>query len=589
MRSTYWDSARQRAASRRQFVKGTLALGAGGAGMTLVGCGDDSTAVPSLATPTKDPNATVGAGDPFAKAKRGGIMRIATASDPPSLDPYATSNAITKGNIGFVYARLFKFVTAPGLEQSEVKPGPDMAESLESTPDGLVWTAKLRKDAKFHNIQPVSGRAITSDDVKFSWGRLNEDKLGQRAQVDFVDKVEYPDSQTIKFTLKNPFAAFPNVLADVTLLVIQPTEADGKFDPAKIQIGSGPWMWDSYQPSTRIKYAKNPEWVVKGFPLFDGIDMSIIPEYANRLAQFRAGSLDTIAIEPQDAIDVRKSITGISLTSDLVPSSSIIFFDSDPASPWQKDERIRQAISMAADRDVLTELAYENNKLKAAGIDAKILWNNVIPAGHSRVWVDPQGPNAGEGAKYFKYDVAEAKKLMSAAGFADGLPVKYQYSVNAYPLSFAKIAEATIDYLNKIGVKTTVDVQDYASVYGQTRLGNFKGIANGIETAFPEPGGLLNRAFTPNPQNKGRVNDKTLYDLTIKQQSELDPDKRREIFYEIQRYHATKMYYVPGQYGAGLSWSAHQPWMKMVQEVQSIPGAAATNTETLPFRWSDKV
>lgn len=586
MSSSYWSRYHLRA-NRRKFLGGSLAASAGVAALALAGCGDDDDdTIASLATPTPDGSATTVPADPFAGAKRGGTMRLAIAADPPSLDPYVTSNAITKGNAQYVYSRLYKNKTKPGLAQSDVAPGPDLAESLESTPDGLVWTAKLRPDAKFHNIAPVSGRAVTSDDVRFSWARLNEEKLGQRAQVDFVDKVEYPDAQTIKFTLKAPFGAFRNILADGTLLLIQPGEADGKFDPKSIQIGSGAWMWDSYEPNTRLKYKKNPEWVEKGYPFFDAIDLSVIPEYANRLAQFRGGSLDSLSVEPLDVIDARKQIKGLQFSSDLTPSSSIIFFESDPNSPWQKDERIRQAISMAQDRNALTELAYENKKLIEAGIDAKTQWNNVIPVGHQSVWLDPQGGNAGDGAKFFKYDLAEAKKLIEAAG-ATGLEVKYQYSVNAYPLSFAKIAEATIDYLQQIGLKLTVEIQDYATVFGQTRLGNFKGIANGIEAAFPEPGGLLTRAFTVNPQNKGKVNDPVLLDLTLKQRQELDVAKRREIFHEIQRYHATKMYYVPGQYGAGLSWTIHQPWMRMVTEIRTIAGGTSTAQETLPYRWSD--
>ncbi len=589
MPSTYWTKHQQRL-TRRRLLGGFVGTASGLAGLALTGCGgEDDATVESLATatPNTTTNTTPVSSDPFAGAKTGGTLRMAIAADPPSLDPYATSNAITKSNASYVYSRLFKFKTAPGLEQSKVVPGPDMAESLESSPDGLVWTAKLRPDAKFHNIAPVNGRQITSDDIRFSWSRLIDDKLGQRAQVEFVVKVEYPDPQTIRFVLKSPFGAFPNILADTTMLVIQPTEAESQYDPRTIQIGSGPWMWEKYEPNVRMQYRRNPDWAGQSAPYFDMVELSVIPEYANRLAQFRSGNLDSATVEPLDLLDLRKQIDGLRYTSDLSPSSSIIFFDSNPESPWQKDERIRQAISMATDRNALTELAYENKALVAAGVDAPIRWNNVIPVGHQSVWLDPQGPDAGPGAKFFQFDVAEAKKLISAAG-VEGLKVKYQYSINAYPRSFARIAEAFIQYLSQIGLDPTLDIQDYATTFGQTRLGNFEGIAMGIEAAFPEPGGLLTRAFTDNPQNKGRIKDPKLLELTLKQRGELDVAKRREIFYEIQRYHAEKMYYVPGQYGAGLSWTAHQPWMRMVSEVRSIPGAAASPSETIPYFWSDR-
>src|SRR5262249_50350439 len=148
-------------------------------------------------------------------------------------------------------------------------------------------------------------RNVNTEDLKYSWGRLTDPKQAARAQVDFVDKVEYPDATTAVFTLKSPNVVFLDVLADSNLYIIMPTEADGKFDPAKQMIGSGPWLFDSYTPSVSYKMKRNPDWYEKGFPLMDSVEASIIPEYATRLAQFRAGNLDSVDINVADLIDLK--------------------------------------------------------------------------------------------------------------------------------------------------------------------------------------------------------------------------------------------------------------------------------------------
>jgi len=592
MAAEYWDRYARERRSRRRFLGGAVATGAGAAGLALVGCGDDddddATPKSGLATNTPAPNATPTPTDPYAGAKRGGTYKADQAGDPPTIDPYGNLSFLTKGFSAFIYSRLFKYNAGAGVKKSDLLPVGDLAESSEASPDGLTWTIKLRKDAKFHNVAPVNGRAVTSDDVKFSWGRATAEANTNRSQLAFVDKVEYPDASTVKFTLKAPNAAFLDVLADANLLWIMPTESKGKFNPAQQAIGSGPWMLDSYQPSVVIKYKKNPAWHVPGFPLMDAIESAIIPEYANRLAQFQAGNTDVSGVTAEDIVSVKKAMANINLYGEVSQLLSMVFFDPDPASPWAKDPRVKQAVSMAIDRAGLMDLGYNVKKLKAEGLAVSERWNNLIPAGMERFWLDPTGSAQGETKKYFEYNVKEAKALLAAAGFANGFETVYQYTANRYGAAFNAIAEAHIGFLNEIGIKTTTDVQDYASKYvTQTFVGNFKGIAFGYETPFPEGGSYPNRMFTENASNHSKIVDAELAALATKQQQELDPAKRKEMFFEIQRKNAAKMHYVPSNAGAGTGWTAFQAWVKNI-DVATVPGSYGGGTETAPYRWLDK-
>ncbi len=590
MAGDYWDRYWNRRANRRRFLGTAGAAGAGAAGLALVGCGDDDSTsgggLSGLATPTAGAAVSPTAVDPFATAKRGGGLNWGNSGDPPTLDPFGNVSFLTKEHAATVYSRLFKYKTGDSVPSAQVRPTGDLAESAENSPDQLKWTVKLRKDVKFQNIAPVNGRAVTSDDVKFSFGRATAPTNGNAALLSFIDKVEYPDATTIVFSLKSPNVVMMDSLADTNTLIVMPTEADGKFDPAKTSVGSGPWIMDSYTPSQSFKYKKNPDWHVKGFPLFDTYNQSIIPDYSNRLAQFLAKNLDIGDPAAQDLVDVKKQLPDVQLFGVVAQLTSYIYFDSDPASPWNKDERVRQAISMSLDRDGLTDLGYQTKALKAAGIDVKGPWNNLIPAGMLRFWLDPQGKDQGDTAQFFKYDPANAKKLLSAAGFADGaINATYQYTANRYGKTFNDIAEANIAFINAIGVKTTTEVQDYSSKYfTQTFVGNFKGIAFGYETPFPEGGNYPTRLFTDNPTNHSKITkDQTLLKLTADQQKEGNEEKRKQIFWDIQRENAKHMYYIPNQAGAGTGWGSGQGNLKNYT-VYLSPGYGFP-TEAFPYLW----
>jgi ABC-type transport system substrate-binding protein len=588
MAKEYWNRYWEDRRSRRRFLGGAAVAGVGAASLALVGCGDDDSggsSLSGLATATPGAAKSPTAVDPLAGVKKGGTYKTVNSGDPPSIDPYGNLSFLTKGQASFVYSRLFKYKTGPGIEAASVLPTPDAAASAEASTDGLKWTIKLRPGIKFQNVAPVSGRAMSMDDVKFSWGKATAKENTNAAQLAFVDKLEYPDASTMVFTLKAPNSAFLDILADTNLLFIVPTEADGKFDAAKTSIGSGPWILESYKPSERFLYRRNPDWYNAPYPLLDAVDYAIIPEYANRKAQFLAGNLDITDVNAEDLVDVKNQVKNVNLYGELPRLLSFFYFDADPASPVA-DPRVRQAISMCIDRDALTDLGYNTTKLKAAGLAVKTGWNNEIPAGFTRFWLDPQGKDIGDTAKFFKYNVAEAKALMSAAGKGSGFNIKYQYVQNRYGAAFDAIAEAQIGYLAAIGIKADVEIQDYNSKYiTQTFAGNFTGIAFGYETPFPEGGSYPLRHFTDNPLNHSRVKDPDLAKLATDQQSASSEEKRKAIFWDIQRKNAEKMYYVPSQAGAATGWAAYQPYIKGT-EYQTIPYAAPT--EEVTYLWLDK-
>jgi len=588
----YWDRYWRTRSNRRRFLGGVGVASAGAAGLALVGCGDDDSGgnnLSGLATPTSGANATPTPVDVFANAKRGGTFNTFTTGDAPSIDPYGNGSFQTKALASYTYSRLFKYNAGPGVKVADLKPVPDLAEKAEVSADGMTWTITLRKDAKFHNVAPVNGRAVNTDDLKYSWSRVMDPKSGVATRVPFIDGVSYPDASTVVFKLKTPYAAFLDALSDTNVFFIMPKEADGGFDPATKMIGSGPWIFDSYTPSVSYKFKKNPDWWVKGFPLMDATNISIIPQYANQIAQFQTGNLDTVGITADDLINVKNQVKGVQLYGEVSQLISILFFDSDPASLWNKDPRIKQAISMAIDRDGLTDLGYQTKKLTAAGINVRGDWNNIIPAGLVKYWLDPKSPDMGDGAKNFKFDLTAAKALLSAAGWNANTEVTYQYSANIYGATFNAIGEAHIAMLNALGIKTKTETQDYASKYKPQTFdkGNFSGIAYGYETPFPEAGGYAAMFLPGAANNHSKISDAELTDLWTKQASELDGEKRKALFKQIQIAHGKKMYYIPTQAGAGTGWTGYRDWLQ-VNDIHTVPGSYGGATEVTPFWWKSQ-
>ncbi|MGD9890543.1 MAG: ABC transporter substrate-binding protein [Dehalococcoidia bacterium] len=581
----YWSRAGGAKTSRRRILQGIAAGTAGGIfAAACGGSGDEQEDLSSVLAPRAT---TAPDSDPFANVQRGGILNATFPSDPPALDPYVQAATYTKGFATYVYSRLFKYKGGPGIVSTEAPPTGDLAQSAESTPDGLSWTIKLRDNIKFHNVAPVNGRAVTTDDVKYSWERATGEKGINRSQLEFIEKAEFPDPKTIVFTLKEPNAAFLEVMADLNLLWIMPREADGGFDTATTAIGSGPWIMENYTPSVGFKFKRNPEWHDSGFPLMDGVNVSIVKEYASGLAQFQSGGLDTYGVNATDIVDLKKQLPETQLVGQLSVSLYQFYFDGNPNAPW-RDERVRQAMSMALDRDAILDLAYNVKNLRAGGIEVKDVWNNILPAAHSRFWLDPKSEAHGETGRFFKYDPEGAKKLLAEAGYPNGFEAKYQYSANVYGNSHNLVAQASAEFLNRIGIKTNIEAQDYnAKYYTQTYRGNFDGIAFGPESSFPEPGSYPLRQFTPNPLNKSRADDPVLEKLARDQQRELDEGKRRDMFHEIQRHHAGKMYLIPSSFGSGYAWIAYQPTLRNAADF-ATPIGYASGGEQFPFWWKSQ-
>ena len=250
-----------------------------------------------------------------------------------------------------------------------------------------------------------------------------------------IDSISATDKNTIVFKMKQPDSSLLQLLTAATHFYVMPRESESGFDPRGEVRGYGPWTLEEYRPSAFFRWKKNPDYYVKGRPFYDYRDEPILPEYAARLAQFKAGNIwtDVHGLLQQDIPQTIKDVPQtIVFQDDTFPTgvSSHIPFGYEGNSVF-KDERIRQAVSMLIDREAFANVIHNRDGLAKEGLDIPAAYHTIVGAGWTGYWIDPYDEKTfGPNHKYLKLNVAEAKKLLTAAGFASGVDADLIYNAD---------------------------------------------------------------------------------------------------------------------------------------------------------------
>jgi peptide/nickel transport system substrate-binding protein len=336
----YWLSPSRLKITRRRLV---IAAGTAAAALAAA-CGNKSG---SSGSSGSSPSGAASSGTP----KRGGTLTVTQTTNPPTLDAQRTTSFYSLLQSSAVYSRLLRWKSGPAadvIENHDVEP--DLALSFES-PDAVTWTVKLRPDAKYQNIPPVSGHAVEAEDVKAAFGRALSSDSPFRASLEMMDptQITSPDKTTVVFKLKYPYAPFQAVLASANYGWIYPHEAaTGAFDPAKTMIGSGPFLFDKYTPDVAMEYKRNPDFYGKTVPYIDNLKWTVVPDTSQQRAQFTGGNLDIIGSGGATAItsfdlDTLKRDNPKAIIKKGDPQAGQLLFANlgDPTSPFQ-DVRLRR-------------------------------------------------------------------------------------------------------------------------------------------------------------------------------------------------------------------------------------------------------
>ncbi len=544
--------------SRRRVVGAVVGGGVGLAAMSLVGCGGGEK---SGGGGSEGSGLLTVPSDSSANAVRGGIWLHYGSSEPPHLDPNAGTGAATWSEAGHVYSRLLKYKVGTRQDGADGSVEPDAAQSYEQTADGLQITLKLRANMKFDARPPTNGRLLDSADVKFSYERFKalggsrRDLFAELNPAAPLESIQTPDRQTVVMKLAFPYAPMLGSLAFARYVMIQPVEADGGFNARGEMRGTGPYMLTNYVPSSRFEYRRNPDYYdARNRPFFDGVDRPIVTEYANGVAQLRAGNIWDYSVRQTDILQTKRDVPDLVITQthDFSRNGGPRIHLNQKSEQIFRDERVRRAISMLIDRQLYADTFLNLQPFKEAGIDVPVAFTSHIAPGEPQ-WIDPMGKEMGEGSRFFRHDPQAAQQLLGAAGLSKSKPLNLgwvMFTTQQYGTDWTSKNAAWQHMLQDSGFfgfsNNVVEYSQFIEQCAYARQEMPGDLCVTQTIPYPDVDGHLFAVYYPGGAFYRMPERDVQQEALIEQQrKELDRNKRSDIIKQFQRHAASKMYEIP--------------------------------------------
>lgn len=517
--------------SRRQVMAagGKLAvLGAmlSGAGWSF---GTKAAAQETTSTPVPGPAFVADAsGDPVS----GGTLTILSPSDASTLHPGAKTNFYDT----FWQMALYDSLIIHGFDG---KIYPALAKTWESSPDGKVWTFKLRDDVVFHSGEPFTAAHVVDHFTRWK-------EFPSSIKVKLLEKVEAPDDYTVVCTLSSPTLVFLNNVSQTEFtysaipnmnLVAKLGENYGLNEAD----GTGPYKFEEWVKDDHLTlvrndaYAWGPEFYDnKGVAFPERIVFKTIPEEASRSALVETGDADmNIETPPRDVARLQ-SVDGIDVASFPRFSCNNIGFNMEK--PLFQDIKVRQAIMHGVNRDEIVEFVMFKQATAAEGyLPPTMLGAN--PRGVTRPLVE--------------YNVETAKQLLDTAGWVakdGGIREKGGQKLSFTTYLILEIQEQVCQVVQaqllKIGVDMQIRRLEQAAFDAAMTAGEHDARYHPQFMATPDHMYFYYSTFAPLP-NSTRFKDPKFDALFDKSQTTIDEQERLATFNEMEKYLLEQAVVVP--------------------------------------------
>jgi dipeptide transport system substrate-binding protein len=482
---------------------------------------------------------------PFAHAAPSSLVFCSEGS-PAGFDPgqYTTGTDFDAA-AETMFNRLSQF------ERGGTAVVPGLATSWDISPDGLIYTFHLRDGVKFHTtdyFKPT--RTFNADDVLFTFNRmLNKDDPFRKAYpTEFpyftdmgmdenITKVEKVDDHTVKFTLKTVDAAFIQDLA-MSFASIQSAEYAAKLlkegkaqDINQKPIGTGPFVFKSYQKDSNIRYTGNKDYWKPDDVKVDNLIFAITTDASVRMQKLKKGECQiTLYPRPADLAGLKED-KNLKMPDQAGFNLGYIAYNvmpkikgSDEPNPMAQ-LKVRQALDMAVNKQQIIDSVYQGAGQLAVNAMPPTQWS-----------YDTTIKDAG-------YNPEKAKALLKEAGIKEGteitlwaMPVQRPYNPNA-----KLMAEMLQSDWAKIGIKAKIVTYEWGEYIKRAKAGENGAMLIGWSGDNGDPDNWLGTLFgcdAMNGNNFSKWCDKP-YDNIIKQ-AKATPDQAKRIELYKQAQHLLK-------------------------------------------------
>jgi peptide/nickel transport system substrate-binding protein len=313
---------------------------------------------------------------------------------------------------------------------------PDLAESWAPADGGRVWTFKLRQGAKFH-----LGRTVVADDVVATIQTVLDPKVASpyRGEIGPIDRVEAVDAQTVRFTLKVPYADFPALMSIPNARIVAREGLQDLKALASKEFGSGPFRLREFVPGDHLTVERFADYHRKGLPYLDAASIKVFPEPTTELAAFRSKEIDLIWDVTPDLYSQVATLPGVDAMA--VPGGTFADVIMPSDKPPFNDNRVREALKYTVDRSLMLAAIH--------GGHGELAHDHPVSSAYPFHTPLPLRPP----------DLAKARALLRDAGHGGGLGVKLSVA-NSPPIR-EKMAVVLKEMARPAGFNIDVEVLAY--------------------------------------------------------------------------------------------------------------------------------
>jgi peptide/nickel transport system substrate-binding protein len=458
----------------------------------------------------------------------GGTYTEGIAGMPQFINPLlAQYNQVDQDLTALIFNGLTRSDGQGGLE-------PDLAESWETSEDGLAYLFRLREDVRWQDGQP-----FTADDVLFTIELMQDPEfpgvpyLGQLWQTVTAEKL---DAYTVRFTLVEPFPAF----ADFTTIGILPrhlldnvSARDLLSHPFNLNpVGTGPFVLDEVNAQF-ARLSVNP-YYTGAKPRLAHLEFRFYPSYQATIVAYEKGEVQGVGYVPPQAIPTVNPIESLNLYTARLSGYEIIYLNlqDEENSPFFQEIEIRQALLYALDRQAI--------------IDQALNGQGLVATGPIRPWSWAYNPDQPQ----IRFDREQATALLDQAGWidtdGDGIRDK-----NGVPLAFTllsgddpdriNVAEAVSDQWQESGVSATVETVG-AGLGERLAQHDFQAaLAQVFLPGDPDPYPLWHLSQIDGGQNYAGWNHDEASMLLEAARTVTNPGRRNDYYFEFQEIFAEEV------------------------------------------------
>lgn len=426
---------------------GVVVLGAG-AGAALAGCSSGSGATSSAGTPAATSSSTSGINT--TNPKPGGALNIGVFSEIDGF--YPPSNHFDQ--TGFLYAMtVYDPLFWTGADGSVA---PYLAESISSDSTYQTWTMKLRPGVKFSDGSDLTAAVVLANFNAFRSSALTGPALAVVTDTSALDDL------TVQFRLSTTYPTFPFTLTSQVGFVVGQAMIDA-FSAGKTAnpIGTGPFIFQSWEPNDHFTATKNPNYWRSGYPYLDQVTFHPIPDTTQRQQSLRAGNVDVMLSADASTIGEfegqASQFPSVNSITTIVGEPTLSFIMLNCEATPTDDLRIRQALAMATEVDPIQAITKLPIKEDITGL---FLENSKY---HNTT-------------SYPQYDPAQAKKLVTAYAAEKGTPKIELQTINN-PIE-QEVVQVLQQMWEEVGFEVTLTVIQQAALIDNFVSGSFQAVTD---------------------------------------------------------------------------------------------------------------